>query len=159
MRVFLIATAVITGLANALLYNTLGDSPWGGPFVWTLEPGPLFVAHLLSAILAGLAVSGVLLLLAGRKPRGGFFARYGLMVVAICAGGALLGVCLYNPIIVFDGREPVPQSLPEILFTLVFPAVLGGILGAVEGVTLAFPLAGLLGLFGNRTASQARPQL
>ncbi len=87
MRVFLPIAAVIVGVANALLYNALGNSPWGGPFVWRLEFGPLFTTHMLSAVLAGLIVSGALLLLADRKLRGSSFARCGLMVVAICVGG------------------------------------------------------------------------
>ena len=64
--------AVAVGLANALLYNAFGRSPWGGPFVWRLQFGPMFTAHVLCAILAGLIVSGALLLLAGRGLRGGF---------------------------------------------------------------------------------------
>ena len=44
----------------------------------------------------------------------------------------------------------VPSRPPEILYTAVFAVVAGGVLGATEGVVLAFPLAGLLGLFGDR---------
>ena len=47
MRHFLPALAVVVGLANALLYNAFGNSPWGGPFVWKLQFGPMFTAHML----------------------------------------------------------------------------------------------------------------
>ncbi len=79
MRLFLPALAVVVRLANALLYNAFGNSPWGGPFVWKLQFGPIFTAHMLSAVLAGLIVSGALLLLAERKLRGSFLARCGLI--------------------------------------------------------------------------------
>lgn len=151
MKIFLPAAAVIVGLANALPYNTFGSSPWGGPFVWRFDPDMLFAAHMFSAILAGLLVSGSLLLFAPRGLQGDFFARYGLMVLAICVGGAILGALLYNSIILFDEQQPMPEGWMEMLFTIVFPAMCGGILGAVEGAFLGFPLAGLLGMFRNET--------
>jgi hypothetical protein len=147
VRVFLVAVAMLVGLANALLYSTVGNSPWGGPFVWRPDPGPLFAAHMLSAVLAGLIVSSALLLFVGRNLRGDYFARYGLMMVAICAGGAILGVFLDTTTTLFDDREPAPEGVSELLFAVTFPAVAGGALGAIEGVALAFPLAWLLGLF------------
>jgi hypothetical protein len=104
VRVFLTAVAVVVGLANALLYSTIGNSPWGGPFVWRLDPGPFFAAHMLSAVLAGLMVSGALLLFTGRDLRGSFFARYGLMVVAVCAGGVILSVFLDTTTTLLDDR-------------------------------------------------------
>ena len=64
MRLFLPVLALGIGLANALLYNASGKGPWGGPFVWKLQFGPMFTAHMLSVVLAGLIVSGALLLLA-----------------------------------------------------------------------------------------------
>ncbi|QIN84116.1 hypothetical protein GBA63_16785 [Rubrobacter tropicus] len=146
--------AITVGLANALPYNASGSSPWGGPFVWWFDLNLLFVAHTFSAVLAGLLVSGSLLLFAHCGLRGDFFARYGLMVLAVCVGGALLGVFLYNSIILLDDQQPMPAGLMEVLFTIAFPAVAGGILGAVEGVFLAFPLAWSLGRFGNETTAQ-----
>lgn len=65
MRLFLTVLAVVVGLANALLYNAIGSSPWG-PFAWRFEFRPTFTAHMLSAVLAGLIVSGALLLFADR---------------------------------------------------------------------------------------------
>jgi len=51
VRLFLPALAVVVGPANALLYNAFGNSPWGGPFVWKLQFGPMFTAHMLSTVL------------------------------------------------------------------------------------------------------------
>ena len=70
MRLFLPALAVAVGLVNALLLGGFDDSPWGGLFTWEIQHGPLFTAHMLSAVLAGLIVSGALLLFADRKLRG-----------------------------------------------------------------------------------------
>ena len=150
MRLFLPALAVAVGLAHAVLYNAFGNSPWGGPFVWRLQFGPMFTAHLLSAVLAGLIVSGALLLLAERKLRGHFFARWGIMMVAFCAGGAMLGVFLQASNILLDYREPMPQGL-EILYDIAIPVVAGGILGSIEGVHLGLPLTWPLGMFGSAT--------
>jgi Na+/proline symporter len=69
VRLFLPALAVVVGLANALLYNAFGNSPQDGPFVWKLQFGPMFTVLMLSAVLAGLIVSGALRLLAERKLR------------------------------------------------------------------------------------------
>ncbi|HEV2743762.1 MAG TPA: hypothetical protein VGV91_11435 [Rubrobacter sp.] len=153
MRLFLPALAVVVGLANALLYNAFGNSPWGGPFVWRLQLGPMFTAHMLSAVLVGLIVSGALLLLAERKLRGSFFTRWGIMMVAFCAGGASLGVFLHASNILLDYREPMPQGF-EILYDVAIPTVAGGILGSIEGAHLGLPLAWLLGMFGDRTAAR-----
>ncbi len=153
MRLFLPALAVVVGLANALLYNAFGSSPWGGPFVWRLQFGPMFTAHMLSAVLASLMVSSALLLLAERKLGGNFFARWGMVMVAFCAGGAILGVFLHASDILLDYREPMPQGL-EILYDIAIPTVAGGILGSIEGVHFGLPLAWLLGMFGDRMAAR-----
>ena len=79
MRLLLPALAGGIGLANALLYNAFGNSPWGGSFVWELQFGPMFTVHMLSAVLAGLIVSGALVLLAERNLRATFLARCGLI--------------------------------------------------------------------------------
>jgi len=79
VRLLLPALAGGIGLANALLYNAFGNSPWGGSFVWKLQFWPMFTAHMLSVVLAGLIVSGALLLLAERNLRASFLARCGLI--------------------------------------------------------------------------------
>lgn len=150
MRIFLPIAALAVGLANALLLSGFGDSPWGGPFVWKIQTGPLFTAHMLSAVLAGFTVSGALPLCADRKLRGGFFARYLLMWAAICGGGAILGVFWHGSIMLLDERVPMPRGL-GILFDVAFPAAAGSTLGIFAGAYLGLPLAWLLGVFGSPT--------
>ncbi len=150
MHVFLIAAAVLVGLANATLYSAFGDSAWGGPFVWRLEPWPLSAAYALCAVLTGLVVSGALLLFVSQDLQGSFFARYGLMVLAICLGGAMLATLLIAITFAFGDEVYVPSRTSELLYAIAFSAIPGGVLGAVEGVVLAFPLAATLGLFRGR---------
>ena len=138
---------VAVGLANVLLISPFDDSPWGGPFVWKIQTGPLLTATF-SAVLAGLIFSGALLLFANRKLRGGFFARYLLMRAAICGGGAILSVFWHGSVILLDERVPMPRGL-EKLFDVALPAAAGGILGIFEGAYLGLPLAWLLGVFGS----------
>jgi hypothetical protein len=76
-------------------------------------------------------------------------------MVALCAGGAILGVFLHTSVVLLDERQPMPQGF-EILYDIAFPAVAGGILGSIEGIHFGLPLAWLLGMFGDRTASQTR---
>jgi hypothetical protein len=43
------------------------------------------------------------------------------MAMAICAGGAILGVFLHSSVVLLDEREPMPRGL-EILYDVAFPA-------------------------------------
>jgi hypothetical protein len=105
--------------------------------------------YAISAIAAGLSISGASLRFTRRDLRGGFFARYGLMVMAISLGGVALSLLLTTDTILLDNNVMVPTRPSEILYMAVFAVVAGGVLGATEGVVIAFPLAGLLGLFGD----------
>lgn len=80
MRALLLVAALSVGLENALLYSTVGNSPWGGPFVWTPDPRPVLAANMVLAALAALVITGTLVRFSGRVLRGRFLARYGLMV-------------------------------------------------------------------------------
>lgn len=53
--------------------------------------------------------------------------------------------------VLLDNREPMPESASVLLDEVLALATFGGIVGAVEGAVLGFPLAGLLGLFRNRS--------
>ncbi len=75
------------------------------------------------------------------------------MLVAFCAGGAILGVFLHASNILLDYREPMPQGF-EILYDIAIPAVAGGIPGSIGGTHFGLPLAWLLGMFGDRTAAR-----
>ena len=156
VRIILVAAAVSVGLANALFYSTVGNSPWGGPFVWKPDPGPLFAAHMTSALLAALVISGVLIRFAGRELRKGFFSRYRVMVLAVCAGGAVLGVLLDATTVLLDDREPAPAGTTGLLYMMIFPAIFGGAAGVIEGVILGFPLAGMLGLLRGQNRGSGR---
>ncbi len=102
-----------------------------------------------------LLVSSGFLRFARRGLEGSFFARYGVMVLAICLGGAVLSILLHASIILIDEREPMPRGL-EILYDIALPAVAGGIVGLIEGVYLSLPLAWLLGMFGDQTTVRTR---
>ncbi len=151
MRTFLVIAAVAVGVANAALYNLLGDGPLDEVFYLHPDPWPLSVLHALSAIMAGLLVAGLFLRFARRELHGSFFARYGLMVLAVSAGGATLNILLSIVATFFDDRSFIPGGPSETLFYVALSAIPGGILGAIEGVVLAFPLAIILGLFEART--------
>jgi L-cystine uptake protein TcyP (sodium:dicarboxylate symporter family) len=84
---------------------------------------------------------------ARRDLQGSFFARYDLMVLALCIGGVVLSLLLTAVTGSLDDGVMVPSRPLETLQLAVCALVVGGILGAIEGVILAFSLAWLLGLF------------
>ena len=79
--------------------------------------------------------------------RGNFFARYGVMVLAVCLGGVSLSVLLSAVTYSFDEHLSVPKRIAWFLSSVPFGAVAGGVLGAAEGAIPAFPLATALGRF------------
>jgi hypothetical protein len=138
-------------MANAFLYSIVGDGELGNAFIWNLDPWwPHNFLYAPCAILSGLAISSVFLRFASQGLRDSFFARYGLMVLAICLGGALFSGLLTVRVVFDSPPMTVADRLSEALSTLPITVVAGGVLGAVEGVILAFPLASILGRF--RTA-------
>ena len=158
MAAFVRILVVLVGMANMFLFSLAGDGEHGRVFNLNLDPWwPQNILYALAAVVAGLLVSSIALRFARRELEGGAFARYGVMVLAICLGGAVLSVMLRASDILFDEREPMPQGL-EVLYHIALPAVAGGIVGLIEGVYLGLPLAWLLGMFGGRTAEWARPQ-
>ena len=101
-----------------------------------------------------LLVSGAFLRFGRSGLRGGFFGRYGLTVMAVCLGGAILGPLLVSATIVLGTDVYVPSSPSEFASIALFAATAGGAIGAVEGVVLGFPLAGVLGMFGDHTVAR-----
>jgi len=153
---FVRVSAVLVGMANVFLFSLAGDGELGSAFLLNLDPWwPQNFLYALSAVFAGLLVSSVFLRFARRGLEGSFFARYGVMVLAICLEGAVLSVLLHASIILIDEREPMPRGL-EILYDIALPAVAGGIVGLIEGVYLSLPLAWLLGMFGDQTTVRTR---
>ena len=150
MRIFLMVAAVVVGLANATLYSLIGNNTFDNLFEWQRDPWSLYLLYAFSAVFVGLLVAAGLLRFGEKVINEGFFARYGLMVMAICLGGAVLAVYLTTVTFLFDPEADAPERLSEVSYTLVMVTIPGAMLGAIEGVILALPLAWLLGLFQKR---------
>jgi hypothetical protein len=157
MRLFLMVAAVLVGIANATLYSLIGNNTFDNLFAWQRDPWSLYLLYAATALFVGLLISGILLRFAEGILRDTFFARYGLMVLTICAGGAVLAVFLTTVSFLFDPNTVTPTRITETVLTLARVAVPGAMLGAIEGVALAFPLAYLLGLFKKRAAHNGQP--
>ena len=152
MRILLIVAAILVGLANATLYSLIGNNTFDNLFEWQRDPWSLYVLYAFSAIFVGLLVSGGLVRFAEGVIDQGFFARYGLLVMAVCIGGAVLAVFLTGVTFLFDAEADVPKRISETSYTLALVAVPGAMLGAAEGVVLALPLSWFLGLFKKPSA-------
>ena len=147
MRLFLLVAAMVVGVANATLYSFIGNNTFDNLFEWRRDPWSLYMLYACTAVFVGLLISGTLLRFAEDVLRETFFARYGLMVLTVCAGGAVLAVFLTTISFMFDPAAVAPTRILQTVYTLGMVMVPGAILGATEGVVLAFPLAWLLGLF------------
>jgi hypothetical protein len=152
MRIFLMVAAVLVGVANATLYSLIGNNTFDNLFEWHRDPWSLYLLYVCAAIFVALLISGTLLRFAEGFLHETFFARYGLMVLTICVGGAVLAVFLTTISFMFDPNAVAPSRLSETTYTLAMVTVPGAMLGAIEGVVLAFPLAWLLGIFKKRPA-------
>jgi len=158
MRIFLMAAAMLVGLANATLYSLIGNNTFDNLFEWQRDPWSLYLLYAFSAIFVGLLISATILRFAEDVLRETFFARYGLMVLTICAGGAVLAVFLTTLTFMFDPEAVAPTRISQTTYTLAKVTIPGAMLGAIEGAVLAFPLAALLGLFRKRgTADDYEP--
>jgi hypothetical protein len=144
------AAAVVIALANAILYSLIGNNTFSNLFDFHLDPWSLSAMYVLCAVFAGLLVAGGLIRFAEKILRETFFARYGLMVLAICIGGAVLAILLTTVTFLFDEAAYVPRGTAETTYTLALVTIPGVALGAIEGVILAFPLAWLLGRLEGR---------
>ena len=157
MRIFLMVAAVLIGLANATLYSLIGNNTFDNLFEWQRDPWSLYLLYAFTAIFVGLLISGTLLRFAEDVLRDSYFARYGLMVLTICAGGAVLAVFLTTVTFMFDPEAVAPTRISQTTYTLTKVTIPGAMLGAIEGVILAFPLAALLGLFRKRGTDDYEP--
>ncbi|HYQ82940.1 MAG TPA: hypothetical protein VEP28_02855 [Rubrobacter sp.] len=152
MRLFLWVAAVVVGVANATLYSFIGNNTFDNLFEWQRDPWSLYLLYAFTGIFVGLLISGTLLRFAEDVLRDSFFARYGLMVLTICVGGAVLAVFLTMITFLFDPNAVAPSRIGQTTYTLAMVTVPGAMLGAIEGVVLAFPFAWLLGLFKKHSA-------
>jgi hypothetical protein len=152
MRIFLMVAAVLVGVANATLYSLIGDNTFDNLFQLQRDPWSLYLLYAFTAVFVALLISGSLIRFAEGIVRETFFARYGLMVLTICIGGAVLAVFLTTVAFLFDNDVIAPKRISDAFYTLAMVTIPGAMLGAIEGVVLAFPLAWLLGLFGKRSS-------
>lgn len=164
MGLFVRSAAVFVGLANLLILSApalrdallsggdLADRSGGA--VW----GPILLS-VLAVVIVGLATSEIVL----RWMRPAIFAerfldRYFNSVVVVCLGGVIMGgllayvltlnVFLHGPFSI-SGPVEMMESLLRSLGPGLLGAAFGLGLGLVEGLILAFPLAAILGRFGN----------
>jgi hypothetical protein len=152
MRIFLMVAALLVGLANATLYSLIGNNTFDNLFAWQRDPWSLYMLYAFCAVFVGLLISACLLKFGEKVMNEGFFARYGLLVITICIGGAVLAVYLTTVTFLFDPDADTPEQFSEVSYTLALVTIPGAMLGAIEGVVIALPLAWLLGLFKKRSA-------
>ena len=147
--IFVRVVAILVGLGN-MLY--IGD-PFDVVGAPSGRPTATLIGVLLLSVPVGLVASGIVLRRGRAALAGGFFARYGVAVLGLCLGGAILGgsssvltvILNYEP-----GLPPGPESgIFFILYgTLAYgamAAIVGGVLGLLEGLVLGLPLAVVLG--------------
>ena len=151
MAAFLRVSAVLVGMANVFLVSLVGEGELGNAFMWNLDPWwPHNAVYALCAAVVGLVVSSVFLRFARRELYGTFFARYGVMVLAVCLGGVVLGLFLaYAGVWLYSSPLTTAERLLEVSSGLPLTIAAAGTLGAAEGVILAFPLAAVLGRLGT----------
>lgn len=144
-------SAVLVGLTNVFLVSLAADGELGTAFILNLDPWwPHNALYALCAVVAGLVVSGVFLRFARRELHGTFFARYGVMVLAVCLGGASLSLFLaYAGVVLYSSPLTTAERLLEVSSRLPLTVAAGGAPGAVEGVVLAFPMSAVLGRLGT----------
>ena len=157
---FVRATAVVVGLANALV---IGD-PLGVVGAPAERQSATFAGFLILAALAGLAASEIALRRGRSALGGGFLARYGVAVLGLCLGGAILGGSSWVVTSLLN-YAPGPPGGPEsgLLFfayaTFAYGSIAalgGGVLGLLEGLILGLPLSALLGWLRRPSRSSGR---
>ena len=148
--IFVRAVAVLVGLANAIF---IGEPRNVFAASEGLTLAPLFGALLLAAV-AGLLASEIVLRVGRPALSGGFFTRYGIAVLGLCLGGAILGgssVAL-GLLTGQPGTQNTGGVDPILLWAALayglIAAVVGGVMGALEGLILGLPLATMLGKLG-----------
>lgn len=158
LRGFVRMAAVLVGLASmvgVVVWWVGGLSVLGGEGESSLREA---LPSAISAVLAGLLTAEIVLR-AFALPGRGFSRRYGLVIAAVCIGGAIEGAML-GPVFSLDGTlfpaAPPGSTMADPLglvgVTLgagVVGAVLGLAAGLALGVVLGAPLATLLGAFSD----------
>jgi hypothetical protein len=149
MRLFVRIAAVFVALTNVYVLTTGGNPTEFMTIHWSNEVLLSGSITVLAAILAGLVTAEILLRSASSVLQGSYFLRYVAMVLGVCFGGTLYG--MLSPIrVLFDGSFSLPERFLLFVGAGTVGALFGAVLGAAEGLILGLPLAGALGLFGNR---------
>lgn len=146
---FVRVVAVLVGLGNALF---IGD-PLDVVAAPAERPLATFVGMLLLSIPVGLAASEIVLRWGRSALYGGFLARYGVAVLGLCLGGAILGGSSWVLGVILNYEPGPPQNPESGIFFLLYAtlaygsiaALVGGVLGLLEGLVLGLPLAAVLG--------------
>jgi hypothetical protein len=145
--------AVLVGLANATAFALGAVKSLDEAFLYFLGDWPswsLAALYALSAVMAGLLRSKVVLRFVRRGLQGDFYTRHLTMVLAVCVGGMLLGALLVSASALTDGAMPMTDRVVRALIIAPIAGFIGGWLGFAEGLILGFPLGAALGLFAER---------
>ena len=95
MAILVRTAAVFIGFASATVFALIPDKPLKDAFSYflgILSQWPVIVLYAISAIGAGLLISAIVLEFMQSGLHGSFFARYGVMALAVCLGGLLWSV-------------------------------------------------------------------
>jgi hypothetical protein len=150
LATFVRAAAIFVGLMNAAMFGLIPDVPHDEAlmaFPGDLPPWPDLSLYALSAVVAGLLVSEIVLRFMRPALLGDFYVRYWVMALAVFLGGVLLGALIISASVLLDEATTVENKIAGLPFRVVFGAMLGGVLGFAEGFVLAIPLAAALGPF------------
>jgi hypothetical protein len=168
-RWFVRAAAVIVGLINLRAFVWWFGYPSEGDGSWLLGDGVSFLDALpsvLAVLVAALATSELVLRRSGRDIVSEDYAlRCAAAFGALCIGGALAGGLLAAlwavdgtmfadpPAGYFSSPANLLGAMVGSLPVGVLGAAVGGLFGLLEGAVLAFPLAAILGRFGDGESS------
>ena len=105
MAILVRTAAVSIGFASATVFALIPDKPLKDAFSYflgDLSQWPAIVLYAILAIGAGLLISAIVLEFMQSGLHGSFFARYGVMALAVCLGGVLWRVFLFAAMYSFE---------------------------------------------------------
>ena len=147
--------AVLVGLMNGAVFSLGAELPHDEvfqSFPGDLPPWPDLSSYALSAVVAGLLVSEIVLrFMRSALLLGDFFLHYWVMALAVFLGGVLMGALVSSASVLLDGAMTMENKVAGLPFRIVVGAMLGGVAGFAEGPVLALSLAAMLGLVRPET--------
>ena len=114
MAILVRTAAVFIGFASATVFALIPDKPLKDAFSYVLgdlPQWPVIVLYAISAIGAGLLILAIVLEFMKSGLHGSFFARYGVMVLAVCLGGVLLSVFLFSVMYSFEDHLTMTKRI------------------------------------------------